>query len=366
MTPELLRKATGCTQARAELYAGPLTAACAMYGIDTPTRLAAFLAQIGHESGSFRYTSELWGPTPQQARYEGRLDLGNNQPGDGAKFKGHGLIQTTGRHNHARVRDRLRARFDNVPDFEVTPEALIEPQWACLSATDYWDDKGLNALADAGEFDRITKKINGAQNGRDDRLKKWDLAKRVLNEEQPTTQEAAMAFPLAIPILSAILPMFAKSIPMLAEIFPPGTEVAKRNVKAAELAVNVITEAVGASNAQEALGIIQSDPAAAAVASAAVQKSWYEISLNIEGVTASREANVASTGRFWLQPAIWVTAMLMPLIYGVTYQVMTGDFSSEVQSMVIASVITGCLGAVSGFWLGTSFSSSRKTELMSK
>ena len=175
-----------------------------------------------------------------------------------------------------------------------------------------------------------------------------------------------MAFPLALPILNAVLPMFVKSIPQLGELFSSGSEVSKRNLKAAELAVNVITEAVGASNAQEALGIIQSDPAAAAVASAAVEKSWYEISLNIEGVTASREANAASTGQFWKQPAIWVTAMLMPLVYGVTYKVLTGDFASEVQSMVVASVITGCLGGVTGFWLGTSFSSSRKTELSVK
>ena len=180
ITPALLQKAVGCTAARAAKFADPLSVACSFYSIDTPVRLAAFLAQVGHESGSLRYTSELWGPTPAQARYEGRADLGNTQPGDGRRFKGHGLIQTTGRHNHARVRDRLRERFQGVPDFEADPEALTDPQWAALSAADYWDDKGLNALADAGAFEAITRKINGGLNGYADRKARWARAKRAL------------------------------------------------------------------------------------------------------------------------------------------------------------------------------------------
>jgi putative chitinase len=152
----------------------------AFYSIDTPARQAAFLAQVGHESGGLRYVRELWGPTDAQERYEGRLDLGNTQPGDGERFKGHGLIQTTGRANHAKVRDRLRERFDDVPDFEAEPESLMEPKWACLSAADYWDMHKLNVLADAGDFRRITKRINGGFNGYDDRLARWELARRTL------------------------------------------------------------------------------------------------------------------------------------------------------------------------------------------
>ena len=93
MTPQLLQAALGCSQEQAARFAEPLRAACALYGIDTPRRLAAFLAQVGHESGSLRFTSEVWGPTSVQSRYEGRADLGNVQPGDGRKFSGHGLIQ---------------------------------------------------------------------------------------------------------------------------------------------------------------------------------------------------------------------------------------------------------------------------------
>lgn len=99
--------------------------------------------------------------------------------GDGERFKGHGLIQVTGRANHAKVRDRLRQRFPNVPDFEVYPEMLCDPHWASLSACDYWDDHGLNALADVGDFKRITRRINGGLNGFKDRLARWDSAKIV-------------------------------------------------------------------------------------------------------------------------------------------------------------------------------------------
>jgi putative chitinase len=180
MTPEDLAACTGASLSRAQRFAPALSAAMAFYSIDTPARQAAFLSQIGHESGGLRFVVELWGPTPAQERYEGRLDLGNTQPGDGERFKGHGLIQTTGRANHAKVRDRLRERFPDVPDFEEEPERLAELPWCCLSAADYWNERGLNALADAGNFRLITKRINGGYNGLADRLARWESAKNTL------------------------------------------------------------------------------------------------------------------------------------------------------------------------------------------
>lgn len=191
ITPALLQKAVGCAAARAAKFADPLSVACAFYSIDTPVRLAAFLAQVGHESGSLRYTTEI----ASGAAYDvGPLAvrLGNTpeDDGDGERYRGHGLIQTTGRHNHARVRDRLRERFQGVPDFEADPAALTDPQWAALSAADYWDDKGLNALADAGDFKAITRKINGGLNGYADRKARWARAKRAL---APSVETATLA-----------------------------------------------------------------------------------------------------------------------------------------------------------------------------
>jgi putative chitinase len=186
VTPELIAACTGARIDRASRFAAPLSAGMAFYGIDTPARQAAFLAQIGHESGGLKYTSEVWGPTAAQARYEGRKDLGNTQPGDGSRFRGHGVIQTTGRLNHRLVTQRLRARFDGVPDFEADPIALTETQWAALSACDYWDMRKLNELADSGDFEELSARINGRNratglpNGYEDRLERWEFAKRAL------------------------------------------------------------------------------------------------------------------------------------------------------------------------------------------
>jgi putative chitinase len=170
----------------AAAWLSPIEEAMREYGIDTPLRQAAFLAQIGHESGGLQYASELWGPTLAQQRYEVRADLGNLQPGDGRRFRGHGLIQITGRYNHARIRDRLRERFPDrdVPDFEVMPEALALREWAALSAADYWDEHNLNHWADLPDFDGVSDMINrgrktakeGDANGFADRLARYQSA----------------------------------------------------------------------------------------------------------------------------------------------------------------------------------------------
>lgn len=177
MTPKVLRDATGCSLHAAQRYAEPLTNACAKYEINTNPRLAAFLAQIAHESGLFVYSREIWGPTPAQQRYEGRRDLGNVEPGDGFAFRGRGLIQITGRANYRKLGQALGVGF------EATPELLERPDYASESAAWYWADRGLNELADKEtelSFKQITKRINGGLNGYADRLRLWEKAKKVL------------------------------------------------------------------------------------------------------------------------------------------------------------------------------------------
>lgn len=183
LTPEQLRDCVQCSLVKAREWVPHINETLYLFGIDPPIRAAAFLAQIAHESGRLVYTSEIWGPTPAQARYEGREDLGNTQPGDGSRYRGHGLIQTTGRANHAAVRVGLRSLrwgLNDVPDFEADPKALMQPRWAALSAGWYWHSKGLNALADSRQFDQITKRINGGLNGAEDRRTLHRLAWRVL------------------------------------------------------------------------------------------------------------------------------------------------------------------------------------------
>lgn len=180
ITTDTLRAALGCSTLRAASWAPHLQRACEIFAINTPARLAAFLAQIGHESGRLQFSREIWGPTPAQARYEGRADLGNTQPGDGRRFAGRGLIQTTGRANYGATRDGLRKFMPDVPDFEADPAALEQSEWAALSAAWYWHDRGLNALADVGDFRRICLRVNGGTNGMADRLALWAKAKEVL------------------------------------------------------------------------------------------------------------------------------------------------------------------------------------------
>ncbi|KMM83339.1 putative chitinase [Pseudomonas taetrolens] len=158
----------------AGVFVPVLNAAMVHYQIIGPKRVAAFIAQIGHESGQLKYVKEIWGPTAAQAKYEGRKDLGNTAAGDGSKYRGRGLIQITGRANYIACGEGLGL------DLVKQPELLEEPQHACMSAAWFWVTKGLNTLADAGQFDKITRRINGGQNGAADRQALYARAFKVL------------------------------------------------------------------------------------------------------------------------------------------------------------------------------------------
>lgn len=175
MEASTLATAMNIPIARAQKWAPALTAALAGGLINTRLRQAAFLAQIGHESGSLVYVKELGGPS-YLAKYDGRKDLGNTQPGDGARFAGRGLIQVTGRANYAKASQVL---FGDDRLLKI-PELLEQPEWAAKSAVWYWSTRNLNALADADRFTDITKAINGGTNGLEDRKARYRLALSVL------------------------------------------------------------------------------------------------------------------------------------------------------------------------------------------
>lgn len=153
------------------IYLEPINAACVEYEINTPARISVFLGQLAHESGQLRYVREI----ATGAAYEGRADLGNTQPGDGKKYRGRGLIQITGRANYEKCGAALGI---NLIDH---PESLETPENACRSAAWYWQTHGCNDLADKDEFSKITKKINGGQNGRQDRESYYARAKSTFN-----------------------------------------------------------------------------------------------------------------------------------------------------------------------------------------
>lgn len=162
LTTDQLARATGARIDRATERLPTYLKLFEVYAINTRLRMACFLANVGVESGGFRYSTEIWGPTSAQARYEGRKDLGNVQPGDGSRFRGHGDIQNTGRANHRLMRDMLRLRFPalGVPDFEAEPEKLAELPWAALSAGEFWTANNINRYADVANFDACCDEVN--------------------------------------------------------------------------------------------------------------------------------------------------------------------------------------------------------------
>lgn len=180
--------------------------ATAMYGISEADRLDDFLAQIAVESAELNRTEEnlnysaerlmaVWPkrfPTLADAQrcahnpqrladtvYDGRM---GNQPGEGFKYRGRGLIQVTGRDNYVRMAILLQDA--SIP---IAPERLREPRWAALSAAAYWKDRGLNELAEAragdnpvADFTSITRAIQGGTEALEKRQLYWTRARTAL------------------------------------------------------------------------------------------------------------------------------------------------------------------------------------------
>lgn len=160
---------------QAETHAAALNPALVEWTINTPRRIAAFLAQIAHETGGFQHLREL-GDTAYLARYEGRKSLGNLTPGDGPRFRGRGYIQITGRANYS------EAAFNLDLPLTENPVLAEQPCHAARIAAWFWHSRGLNPLADDLKFNSITKKINGGLNAIDQRRRYWERAKQLWPE----------------------------------------------------------------------------------------------------------------------------------------------------------------------------------------
>lgn len=178
MTPDQFQEAAGLSVTTAAQWYEPITQAMEAYEINTPERIAAFLAQTTHETLGYTLLHELWGPTATQKLYDPPSSkargLGNIEVGDGFLFRGRGLIQITGRANYQSCGEALAL------DLIAHPEWLEQHPWAARSAAWWWRNHGCNALADSGEFEALTRRINGGLNGYSDRLQRWELAKKVL------------------------------------------------------------------------------------------------------------------------------------------------------------------------------------------
>ena len=145
-----------------EKFLPHLNKAFVEFEINTPMRIAHFLAQLAWESGSLNYTTEK----TSGKGYEGKTILGNTKEGDGVRFKGRGLIQLTGRDNYRKyltfALGHKLVEDDQKDEVDENKELLAAPKDATRSAGWFWKKRGLNTLADNDEFTKITYRINGS------------------------------------------------------------------------------------------------------------------------------------------------------------------------------------------------------------
>lgn len=201
MTPKQLQAATGCTAENAAKYCGPLVAAMARWGIDTPKRQAHFLGQIAVESGRLAVVSEnlnyraerlmaVWPkrfPTLAMAQkyagqpqnlanlvYANRMGNGAPETGDGYRYRGRGLKQLTGHDNYKAYQGASGNRVLESPDL------LLQPDAAADSAAWFWYKAGLNRWADRGDVPGVTRIVNGGYNGLADRQQYTSQALKAL------------------------------------------------------------------------------------------------------------------------------------------------------------------------------------------
>lgn len=171
------------------------------YEIDSPERVAAFLAQCAHESGGFKAIKEnlnykasslrkvfpKYFPTDELAEqyahnqeaianrvYGNRMGNGNEHSGDGYAYCGRGLIQLTGHDNYKAFADSLSSSMEEIVEFLQTFEGCVQ------SACWFWETNDLNTLADSGDIKAMTKRINGGYIGLEDRIKHYEHALEVL------------------------------------------------------------------------------------------------------------------------------------------------------------------------------------------
>lgn len=180
----------------------------------------------------------------------------------------------------------------------------------------------------------------------------------------PQPKEQPMA-----PFVAAVLPSLIDLVPKLGRLFSSGSGTSERNVKAAEIVVAAAKEAIGARNEQELLETIKADPDAAAAVRGAIESQWFKLEEVGGGIQAAREANAVymqpGAAGFWLNPAFWVSLifLVMPVLILVDMLFVHADnYDDTLRTQVITAVLA-LLGIVGAYWLGTSFSSQRKTEL---
>lgn len=167
--------------------------------------------------------------------------------------------------------------------------------------------------------------------------------------------------------VAAALPALIDAIPRLGKLFGSGSEVADRNVKAAELAVQIAQDAIGATNAQDAAQRVQSDPAAAQAARAAIESRWLELTEaggdGIAGARAADAAQQARPGSVFNSASFWVSLLLLPLVYLLVLSLIgvvgSATWSDDVRAGLAGSIVSAIIGGLVGYYYGQTASFNR-------
>jgi muramidase (phage lysozyme) len=178
-------------------------------------------------------------------------------------------------------------------------------------------------------------------------------------------KEKTMPIPL---ILGALLPSLVQAIPKLGALFGSGSEVAERNVAAATTVMQIVQDATGARNAQEAVEMIQTDPQALQAATKAVQDDWFTLTEagggGIEGARKA-DADFSASGRKSVESPAFILSLVllaMPFLLLIdVFFVHPDNYLSELRTQIVTGVLM-VISMVGAFWLGSSFGSMKKTE----
>jgi predicted chitinase len=194
--------------ARASAMYPYFVASLSTASIDTCHELAAFVAQVGHESNGLLYFEEL----ASGEAYEGRTDLGNTQTGDGVRFKGRGAIQLTGRTNYQNAGSSLSL------DLTSTPELVCFPSAGFKTTAWFWSSNNLNqyCTGSSDDFITLTKRIKGGENGLADRQNRWQAAKTALGcgteAEEGATDPPVETSPAPVAVAGAAATLIAAAL----------------------------------------------------------------------------------------------------------------------------------------------------------
>ena len=194
---------------KAQTYLPYMNTVLPNFGIDTPLRKAHFLSQLSHESGGLKYSEENLNYSAQALRsvfgkyfkskeiaeeyarkpekianrvYANRMGNGNEESGDGWKYRGRGLIQLTGKENYQNFAN------DHGVDCVNNPDLILDPEIALTSACWFWKKRKINAHADKDDIHMVTKRINGGNNGILDRIQWLDSSKNLFEVLESDTK----------------------------------------------------------------------------------------------------------------------------------------------------------------------------------